>query len=290
MRRLFALFPKILSKIFRRGNRSKQSNALEQDTLKQDFSKQDFFEQDSLKALANKPLLEQSQGFEEASDFSSAFSDNSVDNLDTYSLTTNKVSVALNEVSDVAIQKAEQSFDIVSNQVTKLVNVSQGLAKHSRRLGMFSAVSALWLWFYSFRGLIANWSWLTNISLIVLFIFLVPSLLVFGLYFILRQSANLPNSFLEMKEDLLNGDDGALSLFAQKSSKHTMLASWKVFGVIRNFRELLKTFPTLFSQYKSVISLSNPLIAMLLGGSVIACVLVNGLALLTFFIALARRL
>ncbi len=191
--------------------------------------------------------------------------------------------------SNLNLAKGEQSFDIVSNQVNKLATVAQGLAKNSRRLGMFSAVSALWLWFYSFRGVIASWSWLANASLVLLALFLIPSILVFCLYFILRQGANLPNSFREMKQDLLNSDDGALGLFAQKNSKHALLASWKVFGVIRNFRELLQTFPTLFSQYKSVLTLSNPLLAALLGGSVAACVLINALALLTFGIWLIGR-
>lgn len=191
--------------------------------------------------------------------------------------------------SDLAVVKAEQSFDIVSAQVTKLANVGQGLAKHSRRLAMFSSVSALWLWFYSFRGIIANWSWLTNISLVLLVAFLVPSVLVFCLYFVLRQSINLPKSFMDLKDDILNGDDGVLNLFAQKSTKHSLLASWKVFAVIRNFRELLQSFPTLFSQYKSVLTLSNPLLAALLGGSVFACVLINTLAIFTFVIWLMGR-
>ena len=245
-------------RLFRRDvvvTQSDNKRALESDTLKSDV----------MRTSARAQLIEQSHALE---------------NTPHTKLAT----------SNVALAKTEQSFDIVSNQVTKLANVAQSLAKNSRRLGMFSAVSALWLWFYSFRGIIASWSWLANASLVLLALFLIPSVLVFCLHFILRQCANLPNSFREMKQDILNSDDGALSLFAQKNNKHALLASWKVFGVIRNFRELLRSFPSLFSQYKSVLTLSNPLLATLLGGSVAACVLINALALLTFVLWLVKRL
>jgi len=257
---------KLFARLFGWRNRSRQSRVLEQDISVASTQDPSLEQVDVLKALSDSELKNNEAILK---------SDNS--------------STSLDSVTDLAVLKAEQSFDVVSAQVTKLATVGQGLAKHSRRLAMFSGVSALWLWFFSFRGIIANWSWLTNISLVLLLLLLVPSVLVLCLHFVLRQSINLPKSFIELKNDILNSDDGALGLFAQKSAKHSLLASWKVFGVIRNFRDLLQTFPSLFSQYKSVLTLSNPLVATLLGGSVVACVFINLLALFTFIIWLMGR-